>query len=161
MATWYDENHDRLPEAETRMLDTTVGRVLFNRILPEKVQFINRQLEKGGVKDLIAEVYEIYGQEVTTEVADEVKRIGFEFAMRSGTTIAVSDITVPEQKGEIIEKALKEVELVQRDFHHRRRRSGESRHGPGWQSGNHGQLWRSKRWLRPHFAVGGHARADG
>ena len=80
------------------------------------MQFINRQLEKGGVKDLIAEVYELYGQDVTTETADGIKRIGFEYAMRSGTTIAVSDITVPPQKQEIIEKALKDVELVQRDF---------------------------------------------
>jgi DNA-directed RNA polymerase subunit beta' len=116
LTTWYDENEDRLPEAETRLLETTVGRVIFNRILPEKVQFINRQLEKGGIKDLVAEVYEIYGQDVTTETADEIKRIGFEYAMRSGTTIAVSDITIPPQKQEIVEKALKDVELVQRDF---------------------------------------------
>jgi DNA-directed RNA polymerase subunit beta' len=116
LTTWYDEKNNRLPEAETRIIDTTAGRVLFNRILPEKVQFINRQLEKGGVKDLIAEVYEIYGQDVTTSTADEIKRIGFEYAMRSGTTLAVSDITVPPEKEEILEKALKDVELVQRDF---------------------------------------------
>jgi DNA-directed RNA polymerase subunit beta' len=116
MNTWYAENGDRLLEPETRILDTTVGRVLFNRILPEKVQFINRQLEKGGIKDLIAEVYELYGQDVTTETADAIKRIGFEYAMRSGTTIAVSDITIPPEKTEIIDAALKDVELVQRDF---------------------------------------------
>jgi DNA-directed RNA polymerase subunit beta' len=116
MKTWYAENGDRLAETETRILDTTVGRVLFNRILPEKVQFINRQLEKGGIKDLIAEVYELYGQDVTTETADAIKRIGFEYAMRSGTTIAVSDITIPPEKAEIIDAALKDVELVQRDF---------------------------------------------
>ena len=116
MQTWYAENGDRLAEPETRILDTTVGRVMFNRILPEKVQFINRQLEKGGIKDLIAEVYEIYGQDVTTETADAIKRIGFEYAMRSGTTIAVSDITIPPEKTEIIDAALKDVELVQRDF---------------------------------------------
>ena len=116
LTTWYDEKGDRLPEAESRLIDTTIGRVLFNRILPEKVQFINRQLEKGGIKDLIAEVYELYGQDVTTETADAIKRIGFEYAMRSGTTIAVSDITIPPEKTEIIEAALKDVELVQRDF---------------------------------------------
>ncbi|HTX91765.1 MAG TPA: DNA-directed RNA polymerase subunit beta' [Anaerolineales bacterium] len=114
--TWYDDKNNRLAEAEARILDTTVGRVLFNRVLPEKVQFINRQLEKGGVKDLIAEVYELYGQDVTTEAADAIKRIGFEYAMRSGTTIAVSDITIPPEKAEIIDAALKDVEMVQRDF---------------------------------------------
>ena len=81
------------------MIETTVGRVIFNRILPAEIQFVNQVLEKGGVKDLIAEVYEICGQEVTTEVADAVKDIGFEFAMRSGSTIAVSDITIPAAKG--------------------------------------------------------------
>ncbi len=116
MKTWYAENGDRLPEEETRIIETTVGRVMFNRILPEKVQFINRQLEKGGIKDLIAEVYELYGQDITTETADAIKRIGFEYAMRSGTTIAVSDITIPPEKAEIIDAALKDVELVQRDF---------------------------------------------
>jgi len=114
--TWYADDGTRLPEMEERILDTTVGRVLFNRILPEAVQFVNEQLDKGGVKDLIAEVYELCGQDVTTETADAIKRIGFEYAMRSGTTIAVSDITVPPEKPEIIEKALKNVELVQRDF---------------------------------------------
>jgi DNA-directed RNA polymerase subunit beta' len=53
---------------------------------------------------------------VTTETADAIKRIGFEYAMRSGTTIAVSDITIPPEKAEIIDAALKDVELVQRDF---------------------------------------------
>ena len=114
--TWYDDKNSRLPAQEERTIDTTIGRVLFNRILPEAIQFINEQLDKGGVKDLIADVYEICGQDVTTETADAIKSIGFDYAMRSGTTIAVSDITVPVEKQEIIEIALKEVELVQRDF---------------------------------------------
>jgi DNA-directed RNA polymerase subunit beta' len=52
-----------------------VGRVLFNRILPEEVQFVNEKLDKGGVKDLIAEVYELCGQEKTTDTADRIKNI--------------------------------------------------------------------------------------
>ncbi|MFH2102112.1 MAG: DNA-directed RNA polymerase subunit beta' [Chloroflexota bacterium] len=114
--TWYSEDGTRLPEEETRLIETTVGRALFNRILPEKVQYINRQLEKGGVKDLIADVYEIYGQEVTTVIADEIKRIGFEYAMISGTTIAASDIMVPPERKDIIAEALQQVEVIQRDF---------------------------------------------
>jgi DNA-directed RNA polymerase subunit beta' len=90
--------------------------VIFNSILPPEVVFVNEVLEKGGVKDLIAEVYEICGQEITTDVADKVKDIGFQYAMRSGITLAVADITVPSAKEEIIASALKEVELVQRDF---------------------------------------------
>jgi len=116
MTTWYDEKGSRLNSPLTTLIDTTVGRVIFNRILPSEVQFVNEQLDKGGVKDIIAEVYEFCGQDVTTEVADQIKDIGFEFAMRSGATIAVSDITVPVEKQEIINKSLQEVEVVQRDF---------------------------------------------
>jgi DNA-directed RNA polymerase subunit beta' len=114
--TWYDDKGDRLPEAVTRIIDTTVGRVLFNRILPDEVQFVNEKLDKGGVKDLIAEVYELCGQEKTTDVADKIKAIGFEYAMKSGTTLAVADISIPPERKGIIDEALKQVELVQRDF---------------------------------------------
>jgi DNA-directed RNA polymerase subunit beta' len=115
-STWYDDKGDRLPEPVTRIIDTTVGRVLFNRILPPEVQFVNEKLDKGGVKDLIAEVYEVCGQEKTTDVADAIKTLGFEYAMRSGTTLAVADISIPPERKEIIEESLKAVELVQRDF---------------------------------------------
>ncbi len=71
--TWYDDKGDRLSQPVTRVIDTTVGRVLFNRILPPEVQFVNEKLDKGGVKDLIAEVYELCGQEKTTDVADRIK----------------------------------------------------------------------------------------
>jgi len=114
--TWYDDKGDRLPESETRMIDTTIGRALFNRVLPEQVQFVNEKLDKGGVKDLIAEVYELCGQETTTQVADRIKNIGFEYAMRSGTTLAVADITIPPERKPIIEEALKSIEVVMRDF---------------------------------------------
>ncbi|MCL4561362.1 MAG: DNA-directed RNA polymerase subunit beta' [Chloroflexi bacterium] len=114
--TWYDDTDSRQLEPTTRMVNTTVGRVIFNRILPEEAQFVNQVLDKGGVKDLVAEVYEICGQDVTTEVADRIKDIGFEYAMRSGATIAVADITVPPEKVDIINKALLDVESVQRDF---------------------------------------------
>jgi DNA-directed RNA polymerase subunit beta' len=114
--TWYADDNSHLSDEETRIIETTVGRVLFNRILPDDVQFVNTVLEKGGVKDLIAEVYELCGPDVTTYVADEVKRIGFEYATRSGITLAVSDIAVPEAKAGIIAEALKEVEVVQRDY---------------------------------------------
>ncbi len=114
--TWYDDNGDRLPKQEERLLKTTVGRVIFNRILPTEIQFINRKLDKGELKDLIAELYEVGGESQTPEVADRIKEIGFTYATRSGYSIAVSDIAVPAEKQEIINQSLQEVELVQRDF---------------------------------------------
>ncbi len=114
--TWYDDNNNRLVEPVQRLIKTTVGRVLFNRVLPENVRYINTVLDKGGVKDLIGVVYDICGQDTTTEVADKIKDIGFEFAMRSGSTIAVADITVPDSKAQILEEAQREVENVNRSF---------------------------------------------
>jgi DNA-directed RNA polymerase subunit beta' len=114
--TWYDDKGNRLLAAETRLLDTTIGRVIFNDILPDKIRFINWTLDKGGLKDLIAELYEVGGQEQTPDVADRIKDIGFQYATRSGYTIAVSDITVPPEKADIITQALQEAESVQRDF---------------------------------------------
>ncbi|MCL5611207.1 MAG: DNA-directed RNA polymerase subunit beta', partial [Chloroflexi bacterium] len=114
--TWYDEKDKRMAQPVKRLQETTVGRVLFNRILPSKVQFRNTKLDKGGVKDLIGDVLEFCGQEVTTDVADLVKDIGFEYAMRSGSTIAVSDIIIPASKDEIITKSQQEVDGVGRAF---------------------------------------------
>ncbi len=114
--TWYDDSDHRLSAPEKRLIKTTVGRVLFNRILPPEVQFRNIKLDKGGVKDLIGDVLEVCGQEITTDVADLVKDIGFEYAMRSGSTIAVSDITIPEEKEKIIADANQSVEQVGRAF---------------------------------------------
>ena len=114
--TWYNDKGDRLPAAETRLIDTTIGRVLFNRILPPEVQFTNEKLDKGGVKDLIADVYELCGPEKTTDLADQIKAMGFEFAMRSGITLAVADISIPPERKALLDDAQKLVEVVERDF---------------------------------------------
>jgi DNA-directed RNA polymerase subunit beta' len=116
VTSWYDDKGDRMPQAEERLLKTTVGRVIFNHILPPEIQFINWKLDKGELKDLIAELYEVGGEDQTPEVADRIKEIGFTYATRSGYSIAVSDIAVPPEKQEIINTSLQEVELVQRDF---------------------------------------------
>jgi DNA-directed RNA polymerase subunit beta' len=114
--SWYNDKGDRLVKSEHRLIDTTVGRIFFNRILPPEVQFFNDVLDKGGIKDLIADVYELCGDVVTTEVADRIKDIGFEFAMRSGATVAVDDITIPPEKEAILATAQTEVEKISRNF---------------------------------------------
>ena len=114
--TWYDDNGDRQLQPEVRLIETTVGRVLFNRILPEEIQFVNVSLDKGGLKDLVADLYEVVGEEKTPDIADAIKDIGFYYATRSGYSLAVSDITVPKAKEEIINQALQEAEAVTRDF---------------------------------------------
>jgi len=116
LTTWYDENDKRMAAPKRQIIQTTVGRVLFNRILPAEVQYRNIKLDKGGIRDLIADVLEVCGQEVTTEVADRVKDIGFEYAMRSGATLAVADISIPSEKVDILQKSQQQVDGINRSF---------------------------------------------
>ncbi len=115
-ATWYDENDERLASQEERIIDTTVGRVIFNRILPEELQFVNRVLDKGAIQDLVGDVYRFLHEEGTPDVVDAIKDIGFAYATRSGTTIAISDITVPSSKRDIIAATLDQTEAVRVDY---------------------------------------------
>ena len=114
--TWYDDNGQRMAQPETRIIETTVGRVLFNRILPESLRFINRLLDKGGIKEVMALVYEVGGEDVTVDVADKVKDIGFAYATRSGVSMAIGDINVPKAKEDLIAKAHEEVDAVERAY---------------------------------------------
>ncbi len=114
--TWYDDEGNRLEEAQERIIETTVGRALFNRILPDFVRFINRTLDKGGVKEVMALIYELGGEEATVAVADQIKDLGFRYATVSGVTVAVGDIKVPPEKEAVLEKAYAEVEKIEQAF---------------------------------------------
>jgi DNA-directed RNA polymerase subunit beta' len=114
--TWYDEQGERLSEAVGAIIETTVGRVLFNRILPEELRFVNRVLDKGSIQDLVSEIYHLLREDGTPAVVDAIKDIGFEYATRSGTTIAVSDITVPPDRDAIITRTLDDAEAVRLDY---------------------------------------------
>ena len=116
MATWYSEDNERLQAPEERIIDTTVGRVLFNRVLPDEMRFVNRVLDKGSIQDLVGEVYQLLREDGTPTVVDAIKDIGFAYATRSGTTIAVSDITVPGDKSEIIAHTLEAADDIRRDY---------------------------------------------
>jgi DNA-directed RNA polymerase subunit beta' len=114
--TIFNDQNERLKQPEVRIIDTTVGRAIFNDVLPESMRFTNIPLDKGGVRDLIADIYDLDGQEITTQVADNIKDIGFRYASQSGSTLAVADITVPPEKAEMIQDALLEVERIQKEF---------------------------------------------
>ncbi|MFL7791880.1 MAG: DNA-directed RNA polymerase subunit beta', partial [Anaerolineae bacterium] len=104
------------PDRRRKPVTTTVGRGLFNRILPEELRFVNEPLDKGALQDLIGKCYRQMGAEVTTQVADRIKDIGFKYATRSGTTIAISDLTVPSEKAAIMEKTEQAVAEINRQY---------------------------------------------
>ncbi len=105
---------DKLPQAG--LVETTVGRVLFNMSLPRPLQFVNWVMDKKKLNDFVAMCYELMGSEVTAEVVDEIKRLGFTYATVSGMTIAVSDITVPPTKQGVLDETTARVEETDRQF---------------------------------------------
>ena len=114
--TWYDQDNTRMEKPATRIIETTVGRTIFNNALTERMRFYNQELDKNGVRDLVAEVYDICGQEETCIIADQIKDIGFQYATRSGITIAIADITVPASKAGILQAAQEEVDEINRSW---------------------------------------------
>jgi DNA-directed RNA polymerase subunit beta' len=106
----------RAGKKKPEMIETTVGRVLFNEILPPELEFVNYELDKKKLKDLVAQVYAKLGSEGTAEAVDRIKEIGFQYATRSGLTIAIDDITVPPAKYEILKQVSAQVAEVEQQY---------------------------------------------
>ena len=98
------------------LIDTTVGRVLFNEIFPDEMRFVNDIQDKKKLKELVARAYQVVGPEGTAEIVDRIKDIGFKYATRSGLTIAIDDITVPENKDEIVKGVEDKVAEVEKQY---------------------------------------------
>ena len=89
---------------ETRV-QTTVGRIIFNQIVPDRLRFRNVDMKRTELRKLVDECYRILGPEETAHVVDGVKAVGFEYATRGGMTIAVGDIVIPPDKGKRLAEA--------------------------------------------------------
>ena len=83
--------------ANGKLVKTTVGRIIFNEALPERLRFKNYAMKKENLRQIIAECFKEYGRVKTTELADEIKRLGFPYATKAGATIAISDVKVPRE----------------------------------------------------------------
>jgi DNA-directed RNA polymerase subunit beta' len=91
--------------AHGKIVETTVGRIIFNEALPERLRFKNYEMKKENLKQVIAECFKEYGRAKTTDLSDEIKRLGFYYATKAGATIAISDVKVPAGKQEELAKA--------------------------------------------------------
>jgi DNA-directed RNA polymerase subunit beta' len=100
----------------TRLIDTTAGRAIFNSALPEELQYRDEEMDKGKLRQLVAECYHKLGPEATATMVDEIKALGFKYATRSGVTIAVSDITIPAEKERILKEVSTEAEDIERQY---------------------------------------------
>jgi DNA-directed RNA polymerase subunit beta' len=102
--------------ANNEKLQTSVGRVLFNDVLPQEFRFINKTMDKAALKRLVSDCYHMLGNEPTAIMLDNLKKLGFEYATKSGTTIAAKDVEVPSSKAKIIEEGDEEVAVIESQF---------------------------------------------
>src|SRR5437867_2587643 len=112
LTTQYNDQdivHAEVQDVERTLIDTTVGRVLFNRALPDVVPFINGNLKKRGLTDFVSYVYLAFGEEMTVQMLDDLKDLGFAAATRAGISIGVDDMVIPEKKEELLHAADREV----------------------------------------------------
>jgi DNA-directed RNA polymerase subunit beta' len=98
------------------VIDTTVGRVLFNATLPEELRFVNQVLDRTKIREIVTAVFDRYGGETTAEVVDKIKTIGFAAATVAGVSISINDVAVPPEKKEMIAAAEKKVAEIDRQF---------------------------------------------
>ncbi|GIW68351.1 MAG: DNA-directed RNA polymerase subunit beta' [Candidatus Parcubacteria bacterium] len=90
---------------EGKPFETTVGRLLFNSVLPSDFPYLNTEMKKGALAKLVDDLIARYGLERVPEIADRIKNFGFAYATRAGITFGMSDVVVPEEKTAIIEEA--------------------------------------------------------
>ncbi|MEK7545436.1 MAG: DNA-directed RNA polymerase subunit beta', partial [Patescibacteria group bacterium] len=99
-----------------KMYDTTVGRMIFNNYLPEEFEYVNETVDKRRLTDIVSEVFEKCGMQMTAIVVDNLKRIGFQFATKSGLSIGAADMVIPKEKEAIVENANELVKEINEQY---------------------------------------------
>jgi DNA-directed RNA polymerase subunit beta' len=96
--------------------ETTVGRVLFNEVLPRELRFVNEAYPKDKLVGLVDYCSRTLGLGITAQLLDAVKDLGFEMATRSGMSIGIDDVVVPKEKYAILERSERELKRVHRAY---------------------------------------------
>ncbi len=103
-------------ELVDKIIDTTVGRVLFNEKVPERAGFINEVLTKKSLRDIIGDILKITSVPETAEFLDEIKTLGYKFAFQGGLSFSLGDIIIPNEKFEMISSANKQVDAIRSNY---------------------------------------------
>ncbi|MEO6183857.1 MAG: DNA-directed RNA polymerase subunit beta', partial [Verrucomicrobiota bacterium] len=103
-------------DSEKKVIETTVGRVIFSEIWPEEIGFPNKVVTKTALGDLIWKCYKICGQDKTVITLDKLKDAGFREATRAGVSVGIDDMIIPKEKGQEIENAQKLIADVEKSY---------------------------------------------
>jgi DNA-directed RNA polymerase subunit beta' len=103
-------------EVKKKLIETTVGRVLFNQHVPKEVGFINALLTKKSLREIIGDIIKITNVPKTAKFLDDIKQLGFRMAFRGGLSFNVNDLIIPDVKQELLDNAKVEVEEVWENY---------------------------------------------
>ncbi|MFA6193693.1 MAG: DNA-directed RNA polymerase subunit beta' [Parcubacteria group bacterium] len=99
-------------EIDGQRLKTSIGRVLLNEIMPEELEFVNEEMDKGKLRQIVARCLEISGRERTAKFVDDLKNLAFDLVTRSGISWGMDDLKIPVEKKKIIETAEGKVKSI-------------------------------------------------
>lgn len=103
-------------EGKVSRVETSVGRILFNNILPEGLGYRNEPMDAKALKKLTREIYKHFGNDATSAFVDRVKTLGFRYATTSGMTISMEDILIPAAKTDIMDESNKILDEIDRQY---------------------------------------------
>jgi len=109
------KENDNDPVA-TKIIETTVGRVLFNQVVPKKIGFIDQLMTKKMLRDTIGDILKKSGTSATAKFLDDIKDLGFKMAFKGGLSFNLGDVLVPEIKNDLVSKANEEVDEVMNNY---------------------------------------------
>jgi DNA-directed RNA polymerase subunit beta' len=101
---------------ETKILETTAGRVIFNQIWPSELGFYNKVCGKKQLSDIIWRCYKAVGQQRTVDTLDRLKEMGFRSATKAGISIGITDMIIPREKSTQLERAYREIAEVEKQY---------------------------------------------
>ena len=110
---------------KSTLIETTVGRVIFNQIVPKEMGYLNELLTKGRLRQIIGLCFRKAGLAKTVEFLDATKEIGFMAATRGGLSVSISDVVIPEEKVKLIAKAQETVDNIEEYYQNGVITSGE------------------------------------
>lgn len=112
----FNNQNNRKPN-EYQYIKTSVGRVIFNEIVPEEMRFINELLTKKRIEEIVSRMHSDVGNIKTVVFLDNLKDLGFTYATKSGCSIGIEDVLSPKNKDEVLKKAKADVDRVQNTYH--------------------------------------------
>ncbi|NJW51746.1 DNA-directed RNA polymerase subunit beta' [Salinimicrobium oceani] len=106
------KDYNEAGQLVNQIIETTVGRVLFNQAVPEKAGYVNDVLTKKSLRDIIGNILKVTSVPETAEFLDAIKEMGYGFAFRGGLSFSLGDIIIPEEKQSMIDEANEQVEGI-------------------------------------------------